>query len=199
MTRLSTAHRPPSKPRSVMLGDLAIAAGIAGQSITLCYQDFPAPLLCETWRCHARSLDAEEVFHVRTQADLRKLTERVAEVRLVLVHALRLHVPTVWAIEMAESGDDGEGPRPAVLSRFVPPDLDEDPGATRCGSTELATHYAHSRAASPSVKSCRHPTVRGAEYGFQAVISGCRKPKACSSVGRRERRPGKMVGRPRLD
>lgn len=73
------------------------------------------------------------------------------------------------------------------------------PVATRCGSTEVATHYAHSRAASPSVKTCRHPTVRGAEYGFQAVISGCRKLKTCSSVGRRERCPGRMVGRPRLD
>jgi hypothetical protein len=145
MTRLHITHRPPLKPRSVMLGDLAIAAGIAGQSITLCYQDFPAPLLCETWRYHARFLDAEEVFHVRTQADLRKLTERGAEVRLVLVHALRLHVPTVWAIELAESADDGEGSRPAVLSRFVPPDLDEDPGATLVlrGKSEECSTAAH--------------------------------------------------------
>lgn len=51
MTRLSTPHLllPPT-PRSVVLGELAVAAGIAGQPVTLMYQDYAGPALCEIWK-----------------------------------------------------------------------------------------------------------------------------------------------------
>jgi len=46
MARLPTTLQPPPAPHSVVLAELAIAAGIAGHSITLYYQGYPAPLSC---------------------------------------------------------------------------------------------------------------------------------------------------------
>lgn len=54
----------------------------------------------------------------------------MCDVRLVMVHTPRLHIPTAWAIQLAEPMDDTNGPLPAMLSRFASSDLDEDPGAT---------------------------------------------------------------------
>ncbi len=130
MTRLPAADWHPRKPASVALGELALAAGMAGQSVTLCFHDFPAPLLCEFWKYYARSLGANEVYHIRSQADIKKLSDRVGELRLVLVHAPRLHNPAAWAVQMAMSAGAAGTSRPAMFSRFLPDDLDEDPGAT---------------------------------------------------------------------
>ena len=47
MTRLSVAPTPPPKPISVALSELAIAAGMTWHSVTLSFQGFPAPILCQ--------------------------------------------------------------------------------------------------------------------------------------------------------
>ena len=86
MTRLTVPQPVPATPRTVHLGELAIAAGMAGRPVTLCYQEFPAPLLSEVWRHHIGTAGPEAVYHVRTQSDLNKLPERLPITRLVLVH-----------------------------------------------------------------------------------------------------------------
>ena len=130
MTNQPTLQPVTRIPSIVRLGELAMAAGIAGFPVTLCYQDFPAPVLSQIWRYYIRVVGSETVHHVRTQSDLNKLSERISEVRLVLVHTPRLHIPTAWSIQLAESADAEGGPLPTMLSRFMPSDLDQDPGAT---------------------------------------------------------------------
>lgn len=130
MTRLSTLNLNPPRPHAVLLGELAIAAGIAGRPVTLCYEGFSGPELCEIWKYFARGLEAEQVAHIRTPSDVRRLGTRIGEVRLVLVHAARLHSATAWANQMAPTVPGEIEPRPAVFTRGVPDDLDEAPGAT---------------------------------------------------------------------
>lgn len=130
MTRLLTTHTLPSSPPSVLLGELAIAAGVAGFPVTLCYQEFPAPELSQVWKHHIRCVEPDEVYHIHTQRNLDKLPGRLAEVRIVLVHTPRLHIPTAWSIQLADPVDAEGGSCPAMLSRFAPDDLDEEPGAT---------------------------------------------------------------------
>ena len=130
MTRLPIAHALPSPPSSILLGELAIAAGMAGFPVTLCYQEFPVPELSQVWKHCIRSVGPDEVHHIHTQRNLDKLPGRLAEVRIVLVHTPRLHIPTAWLIQLMDAGDAEGGPCPAMLSRFVPDDLDEEPGAT---------------------------------------------------------------------
>lgn len=130
MTHQPTPQPAPTTPSVVRLGELATAAGIAGLPVTLCYQDFPAPVLSRFWRHYARFVGSDAVHHVSTQGDLKGLSKQLSEVRLVLVHTPRLHIPTAWSIQLAESANEEDGPLPAMFSRFVPSDLDEDPGAT---------------------------------------------------------------------
>jgi hypothetical protein len=130
MTRLQIANMAPQFPPSIRLGELAIAAGMAGFPVTLCYQDFFAPLLSQVWSHYIRSVGSDAVHHVHTQRDLNKLPERMSDVRVVFVHTPRLHLPTAWSIQLSGSAGDETVSRPAVLSRFVPDDLEDDPGAT---------------------------------------------------------------------
>ncbi len=139
MTRLNVTPLSPRKPVSVILGEMAIAAGIAEHSLTLCYRDYPAPLLCEQWKYFARSVDADAVHHVHGQADVRKIAERIDGLRLIFVHSPSHHHATVWSVQMA--GLDGEAPhpRPTVFSCGDAVETDEDPGATlllRCDMEE---------------------------------------------------------------
>jgi hypothetical protein len=53
MTCTSTRRSVPATPVSVRFGDLAMAAGLAGDSVTLCFQDFPAPVLSGIWQHRA--------------------------------------------------------------------------------------------------------------------------------------------------
>lgn len=125
MTRLHAMPLVPPAPVSVRLVELAVAAGVAGHSITLCFQDYPAPILSEVWKIIVNQLGAERVFQVTSQADIRKLAEAVAYHRLVLVHNPRLVTATGWAIQMANATSC-----PAVFCRSAPSDLDNAPGAT---------------------------------------------------------------------
>ncbi|MCY2994715.1 MAG: hypothetical protein NTY19_43670 [Planctomycetota bacterium] len=128
MTGTSTRRSGPATPSSVRLGELAMAAGLAGDSVTLCYYDFPAPVLSGIWQHHARAVGPDAVHHIHTQKDLNKLPSRMAQVRVVIVHTPRLHIPAAWSIQMAAPADGIS--RPAMFSRLVPSDLAEDPGAT---------------------------------------------------------------------
>ncbi len=98
MTHLATPQPATTRPSTIRLGELAMAAGMAGMPVALCYQEFPAPILSEVWRHYIRTAAPDVVHHVRAQSDLNRLPERIANSRLVLVHAANLHVPTAWSI-----------------------------------------------------------------------------------------------------
>ncbi len=50
MTGLNVAQATPPKPTSVSLTELAITAGAARHGMTLCFEEFPVPTLCQFWR-----------------------------------------------------------------------------------------------------------------------------------------------------
>ncbi len=130
MTRLPIPQSGPVTPATVRLGELAIAAGVAGFPVTVCYQGFPAPELAEVWKHHIGSVEAEGVYHIHTQRNVDKLPPLLAELRVVLVHAPRLHIPAAWSIQLASPAEDEGWRLPAMLSRFVPDDIEEESGAT---------------------------------------------------------------------
>jgi hypothetical protein len=106
MTRVNVVHPVPCKPTSIALSELAIAAGAGGHSITLCYWEFPAPVLCQLWQYCIRYIGLGEVHHLRTQADVRELAKIVSYVRLALVYSPRLCNAASWAIRMAPATED---------------------------------------------------------------------------------------------
>ncbi len=139
MTRLAPTLPPGLKPTSVALSELAIAAGLAGDSIAVRFQDYPAPVLCGLWQYLACAVESSAVVHARGQADVRRLPENLEEVRLVFVHSPKHYIGTQWAVQMEQPGHQGEHPRPAVFAQANASDLDEDPGATlvlRCNTRE---------------------------------------------------------------
>jgi hypothetical protein len=70
----------------VALGELAIAAGVLGHSVTVAC-DLPANVLCQIWRHHAQSLGSDSVIHARTKKDIKLLLEgHVAGIRAVFVY-----------------------------------------------------------------------------------------------------------------
>jgi hypothetical protein len=94
MTRLNTMPVPPPKPATIVLCELALAAGVAGHCVALCYRDLPAPVACQLYKHCIRFAGAATVRHVRALADVRKLADEVGQVRLVIVYSLRLRNPT---------------------------------------------------------------------------------------------------------
>ena len=50
MTRINTAPTAVPKPDSVVFGELAIAAGLAGQPVAVCYSESTAAVDCELWK-----------------------------------------------------------------------------------------------------------------------------------------------------
>ncbi len=49
MTRINTACNTVPKPDSVLFGELAIAAGLAGQPVAVCFLESTATIDCELW------------------------------------------------------------------------------------------------------------------------------------------------------
>lgn len=115
----------PQAPATVAITSLAIAAGLAGHSLVVCFRDYPAPLLCELWKRLTGAFDAEQVSHVRTAKDVRDLAP---EVRVIIVHAPRLLNQVNWMLRFRRSQADGTAP--VVLIASAPDNLDDDPGAT---------------------------------------------------------------------
>lgn len=129
MTRLPTTLQPPTAPHSVVLAELAIAAGIAGHSITLYHDGYPAPLLCGLWRHFSHIVGHEQVYQVSGQADIRKLAGMSSKPRLVLVHQPRLVNPAAWAIQMAAPAVE-RASCPALFCPFAPSTPEGDPGSS---------------------------------------------------------------------
>ena len=130
MTRLPVAPALPPKPASVALSELAIAAGMTGHSVTLSFQGFPAPTLCQLLRYCIRCAGPETVRNIHTQADVRKLAKEIDHVRLVLVYTARLCNVVSWTIQTSGLVVGDRGARPALFHCVGPGDADDDPGAT---------------------------------------------------------------------
>ena len=109
----------------VLLGEFALATGLAGNSMALCYDGFSGTVLCQIWNRLARRVDAGRVVHVRTQSDVNKIAKSIRGAPLVVVHAARLHGVLSWAVQM---NNTPTGPKPLIVCQGVPDGLDEGPG-----------------------------------------------------------------------
>ena len=145
MTRLPISQTVPPKPASATLCELAIAAGVAGRSVSLCLQDFPAPLLCQLWKYCTQYAGLMGVRHVRSQADIRKLAEQVSRVRLALVFSPQLRHHASWAVQMATPEEEGRNSRPALFCCGGEGDSEDDPGATLILRGDPSEHVALER------------------------------------------------------
>ena len=130
MTRLNIPHPVPPKPATISLCELAIAAGRAGHSVTLSFQSFAAPALCQLWRYCIRYAGPETVRNIYTQADIRKLAKAIDEVRLVLVHTARLCNLVSWTIQTSGLVVGDGAAKPALFHCTGRRDTEDDPGAT---------------------------------------------------------------------
>ena len=130
MSVISAALPLLPKPISVALGELAIAAGAAGHSVTLCYQGLPAPVLCNLYKYCITYAGPAEVRHVRTPKDIRDLTEVMVSVRLAIIYNARILSAASWAIQVAPGIEGAEIARPALFCNGDCLDLTDDPGAT---------------------------------------------------------------------
>ena len=141
MTRLPVVPALPPKPSTVSLCELAIAAGLAGQSVAVHFQDFPAHVLCKVWQYSTNFAGPGEVRHVHNQSDIRKLPKACGNARLVLVHAEKLRTAVSWAVEMASLADTEANSRPAIFSVSSPGSGEDDPGVAltlRANPAELS-------------------------------------------------------------
>jgi hypothetical protein len=109
----------------VALGELAIAAGLLGESVSIAC-DFPANTLCQVWKYYTHALGPGNTIHVRAKRDLKDLTQRITGVRAVFVYCPPWYQEVAWSIQMA--GTEVMSPRPAVFCGFLHEDPDSDPG-----------------------------------------------------------------------
>ena len=124
MTRISTTPAAIRKPVSVLFGELAIAAGLAGKPVAVCFSESTAAVDCELWKYLAQFTGPGRVLHVYSQADVRKLTKAVGHWRLVVVHTSRLFNTVAWIVQTHNLETSA---RPTVFSRFVPDSIDDLP------------------------------------------------------------------------
>ncbi len=125
MARLNQPAGLASRPSSVALGELAIAAGLVGQPLALNFRDFPAMISCELWRYFTEGVGLGQVLRVCTRKDLKDLNEMLAVLRIVIVQTDSLCREVSWAIQLA----DASQPRPAVLLSSAAYAAEDDPGA----------------------------------------------------------------------
>ena len=133
MPQLADPSGIRSRPVSVVLGELAIAAGLVGESVTIAC-DFPANTLCQVWKYYTQTLGAGNVIHVRARKDLKNFGSRLTNIMAVFVYSPRLYQDVAWTIQMAGSGT--MSPRPAVFCGFQHEDPNTDPGLTLPLATE---------------------------------------------------------------
>lgn len=100
MPRLADPSDIRSRLTSVALGELAIAVGVVGESITIAC-DFPANSPCRVWRYYTQALGMSNVIHVRANKDLKEFGSRLADIRAVFVYSPRLYQDVAWTIQMA--------------------------------------------------------------------------------------------------
>jgi hypothetical protein len=141
MPRINDPNGLSSRPASIVLGELAIAAGIAGRSITLCFEDYPASIVCAICKYLVHGVGGESVSQIRGQGDVNKLEKRGSDVRLVLVQSSRVYTATAWAVQMYVPTEIEVAARPAIICGFAPNDADDDPSpslALHANADELA-------------------------------------------------------------
>jgi hypothetical protein len=142
MTQLPVTSAPPPKPTSVALSELTIAAGLAGRSLTLSFQSFPALVLCQLWKYSIRYAGPNTVRNVYTQADVRKLAKEIDQVRLVLVHTAGLCNLVSWTIQTSALVLEAGAEKPALFHCVGPRNAEDDPGATLVLHGDGAEHAA---------------------------------------------------------
>ncbi len=124
MTRISTTLTAVAKPDSVLFGELAIAAGLAGQPIAVCFSESPAAVDCELWKYFSVLARPARVLHVHCQKDVTELRKAVGHWRLIIVHAPRLLNTVAWTVMLHTSETSA---RPTIFSRAVPSTTDDVP------------------------------------------------------------------------
>ena len=92
-----------SRPTSVVLGELAIAAGLVGESVTVA-SDFPANTLCQVWKYYTQALGAGNVIHARAKKDIKDFGVCLTDTNAVFVYSPRMYQDVAWPIQMAGSG-----------------------------------------------------------------------------------------------
>ena len=99
MTRINTTPAAIRKPDSVLFGELAIAAGMTGNPVAVCFSESAAVVDCELWKYLAQCAGPGRAMHVHSQIDVRKLTKAVGSCPLVVVHAPRLFNTVAWTVQ----------------------------------------------------------------------------------------------------
>jgi hypothetical protein len=125
MARLNQPAERGSRPPSVALGELAIAAGLVGQSLAVNFRDFPAMMLCELWRYFTEGVGPGQVLRICSRKDLKDLNEMLGGLRIVIVQTDSLCREASWSIQLA----DALQPRPTVFFSSAAHSAEDDPGA----------------------------------------------------------------------
>lgn len=113
-----------AKPDTIAVGELAIAAGLAGRPVAVCFTESSAALDADLWQYFAQFAGSSRVWHVYSQADVRGLRKSFSSQRLVVVHDPRLFERVSWVIKTQESTTSA---RPVLFSRSVPASADDSP------------------------------------------------------------------------
>lgn len=130
MERISNPAGLSSRPDSVVLCELAIAAGIAGNVLTISFKHFPGVILSEFFGHCIRGVTTPAVLRIRGRRELKTLEERMETIRLVLVDSERLLAEAQWAIQIEATRSIPGDPLPAVLCSAAPKAPEALPGAT---------------------------------------------------------------------
>lgn len=167
-------------PAYVALGELAIAAGVVGESVTVT-SGFASHTLCQIWKYYTQSLGAGNVIHVRSKRDLKDFAQRIASIRAVFVYARRFYQDVAWPIQMAVAGS--MSPRPAVFCGFQHDDPDLDPGLTlSLTDGERETTAVHNWAAAQSerrVIEVEHPSSVEYDSRLETIL----QPPSLDRIG----------------
>jgi hypothetical protein len=115
MERINNPSGLPSRPDSVVLPELAIAAGIAGNALAVCFNHFPGIALSELCGYFIRGVTTPAALRVRGRRELKILEERMETIRLVLVDSEKMLAETQWAIQMELTRNAPGDPLPTVL------------------------------------------------------------------------------------
>ncbi|MBI2808659.1 MAG: hypothetical protein HYX68_27030 [Planctomycetes bacterium] len=118
-------------PDEILFCQWAIAAGLAGHSLQLRFQGFPAPILRRLFQVCTSWTSADRVHAVYGLADFRTLTQGIVKPRLILVFDARLAVKIAWRVALHQRDDsEWHDSCPAVFVCQSPRLGDEDPAAT---------------------------------------------------------------------
>lgn len=131
-------------PHAIRLGRLAIAAGLAGYSVSLVYHGFAAPLLAEVWKHHAQEVGEKEAIYIANRGHLRQLTlhdkalatqstsdnKAAASPKLFFIRTAQLLNEMAWAAGLCRVGAaDKTMIRPVVFAITGANDDGDAPGA----------------------------------------------------------------------